>query len=241
MQALRQEGICMSDFVQDVINFRNKYGLPINYKPTFLDKDHMFFRLNHIQEEFNELSKAVKDKDMVEIADALTDLCYVSIGTALSMGINIKATWEEVHYSNMQKVRAKSDGSNSKRKSSFDIVKPEGWVPPNIHRALKSPWVINNNDPILLRAHNIIDNRSEEKEREYGSLTENCEHAAQIASIMQRKDFLKSDVIAVLISLKLARPNRSYKQDSLLDAAAYIGGLDNMYQEEGDDRVSRNW
>lgn len=231
----------MSDFVQDVRDFRYKYNLDVNYSPKFLNKDQMDYRIGHIVEELNELQKAVKEKDIIEVADALTDLCYVSIGTALAMGINIEETWNEVHKSNMQKQRAKPDGSDSKRNSGFDIVKPPGWKAPDIKKALtKTHKIRNNNDegmPILLRAHNIIDNRSEEKDREYGSLTENCVHAAQIASIMQRKEFIKSDVISILIGLKLARHNRSYKQDSLLDAAAYIGGLDNMYQALGDDRL----
>jgi hypothetical protein len=92
--------------------------------------------------------------------------------------------------------------------------------------------------PILERANDIINNRTEEKNRQYGSMSENCEHAAQIAGIMQNKKFVKSDVIAILAALKLARHNRSYKRDSLLDCVAYLGALDNLIQEEGDDRFN---
>jgi len=219
---------------QNIIDFRKRYGLQIRHSPGFVDSEQVEYRLGHINEEVAELARAIKAEDLVEVADALTDICYVSIGTALTLGINFQACWDEVHRSNMAKQRAKPDGSDSKRGSGLDVVKPPGWESPNIERAM---WVpISETQPILLRAHDIIDNRTEERERQYGSITENCEHAAQIAGIMQNKDFTKSDVLAVLAALKLARHRRSYKQDSLLDACAYLGAMDNLFQEEGDDR-----
>jgi hypothetical protein len=64
----------------------------------------------------------------------------------------------------------------------------------------------------------------------------NCDDAATIASAMQGKVFTTSDVLAVLVGLKLARHRHSYKQDNLLDAVAYLGALDNLIQDRGDDR-----
>lgn len=219
---------------QDIIDFRNKYGLPILEEPGFIDDDQLSYRLGHIEEEMRELNTAVENRDLVEVADALTDIVYVTIGTALTLGINFQSCWDEVHRSNMAKRRAMKDGSDSKRGSGFDVVKPPGWTPPDIASVMSAP--IKEQQPILKRAHDIIDNRTEEKERQYGSMSENCHHAAQIASIMQAKDFVASDVMAILAALKLARHNRSYKQDSLLDAVAYLGALDNFIQEFGDDR-----
>lgn len=221
----------------DIIDFRIKYGLPIPSETGRMDMDGLLYRLGHIDEEVRELNNAVEDEDIVEMADALVDIVYVTIGTAMALGINFQACWDEVHRANMEKQRAKPDGSDSKRGSGLDIVKPPGWEAPDLERKLRSPIKMSwHQDSILKRAHDIIDNRSEEKERQYGSMSENCKHAATIAGIMQNKHFNDSDVIAILAALKLARHNRSYKQDSLLDAVAYLGALDNYIQEFGDDR-----
>ena len=219
----------------DIIAFRKRYRLPIRTSPGWIDDEQLSYRLGHIEEEMRELNTAIENRDLTEVADALTDIVYVSIGTALTLGINFQSCWNEVHRSNMAKERAKADGSNSKRGSGFDVVKPPGWKPPNVEKAM---WeeIPEATGSILRRAHDIIDNRTEEKERQYGSMAENCRHAAQIAGIMQNKHFNDSDVMAILAALKLARHNRSYKQDSLLDAVAYLGALDNYIQEFGDDR-----
>ena len=221
---------------EDIADFRKKYGLPIRHSPGFVDPEQLSYRLGHIEEEVRELNTAVENEDLVEVADALTDIVYVTVGTALTLGINFQACWDEVHRSNMSKQRAQADGSDSKRGSGFDVVKPPGWTPPNIERVMWTP--IAETMPILERANDIINNRTEEKNRQYGSMAENCEHAAQIAGIMQNKKFVKSDVIAILAALKLARHNRSYKRDSLLDCVAYLGAYDNLMQEEGDDRFN---
>ena len=219
----------------DIIAFRSKYDLPIPEITGAISTTDLDYRLRHIEEEVRELNRAVDTEDLVEMADALVDIVYVTIGTAMACGINFQACWDEVHRSNMQKRRAKPDGSDSKRGSGLDIVKPEGWTPPDIASNFQKPIKLDQ-DPILKRAHDIIDNRSEEKDRQYGSMSENCRHAATIAGIMQGKEFNDSDVMAILAGLKLARHRRSYKQDSLLDAVAYLGALDNYIQEFGDDR-----
>jgi len=189
------------------------------------------FRIEHIEEELNELKEAFTTNDLVEIADALVDIVYVSVGACIEWGIPFDSVWAEVQKSNMSKQRAKPDGSDSKRGSASDVVKPDDWTAPDILTAMTRV-----KPTVLERAYHIIDLRSEEKEREYGDMAENCDHAAQIASIIQRKDFVASDVMAVLAALKLARHRRSYKQDSILDTVAYLGALDNLIQDRGDDR-----
>lgn len=71
-----------------------------------------------------------KYADNVSAFDALLDLSVVTLGTADLMGLPWDAGWDVVHGRNMAKVRAASDGSNSKRKSKYDIVKPPGWYGP---------------------------------------------------------------------------------------------------------------
>lgn len=83
---------------------------------------------------------------------------------------------------------------------------------------------------ILEKANEIVNLRSEEKERQYGPFAECNEKAAKIASLISGKEFTAIDIYHFQIALKLARESFSHKQDNLLDAAAYIGALDNYYQ-----------
>ena len=84
---------------------------------------------------------------------------------------------------------------------------------------------------ILAKANKIVNERSEEKERMYGPFSEGMERAAMIASDMTGKEFSAEDVFVVLIALKFSRHSYNYKEDNLLDAAAYIGALDNYIKE----------
>lgn len=70
--------------------------------------------------------------DIVEVADALADLDYVSAGTRLAYGIPRKPIADEVHRANM----AKAPGGVILRSPQGKIIKPEGWTPPNIRKAL---------------------------------------------------------------------------------------------------------
>lgn len=87
---------------------------------------------------------------------------------------------------------------------------------------------------ILREADSIINERSEEKERLYGPLSEGMERAAKIASGMTGKDFEAKDMFACLIALKFSRQSYNHKTDNLLDAVAYIGGLNNYMNEKTD-------
>lgn len=81
---------------------------------------------------------------------------------------------------------------------------------------------------ILEQANEIVNLRSEEKEREYGPFTEGMEKAANIASSCTGKDITARDMYLCLIALKLSRESYNHKEDNLLDAAAYIGALNNF-------------
>lgn len=86
---------------------------------------------------------------------------------------------------------------------------------------------------ILKDADQIINHRSEEKERMYGPFEEGMRRAAMICSGMTGKEWTGSDMYAALVALKLSRHSYNYKQDNLLDAVAYIGGLDNYIKKYG--------
>lgn len=84
---------------------------------------------------------------------------------------------------------------------------------------------------ILQEANKIIYERSEEKERQYGPMQEGMEEAAQIASLLSRKEFTAVDMYNAMIALKLSRQAYNHKEDNLLDCVAYMASL-NDYQNK---------
>lgn len=126
------------DVESDVRAFFDKFGVPTRVTPGWPDDKMVDFRMRHIAEEHNELVSAIQTRNLEEVADALIDLVYLAVGTCLAFGIPFSAVWREVQEANMKKVRAASDGSNSKRSSSYDVVKPEGWQPPNVAGVLET-------------------------------------------------------------------------------------------------------
>ena len=84
---------------------------------------------------------------------------------------------------------------------------------------------------ILERANEIVNKRSEEKERQYGPFDECNRRAALICSILSAKEITIKDMYNMQIALKLARESWAHKEDNLLDLVAYIGAL-NTYLEK---------
>ena len=84
---------------------------------------------------------------------------------------------------------------------------------------------------ILEKANEIVNKRAEEKERMYGPFEQTNMRAAKIAAVLSQKNITAKDIYYFQIALKLARESFNHKEDNLLDAAAYIGALNNF--EEG--------
>ena len=93
----------MSNF-DDVKNFMNIYEQEVKTKPSFPNEKIVQLRYDLIKEELDELSVAIKDEDIVEVADALTDLLYVVYGAGHSFGIDLDKCFDEVQRSNMSKL-----------------------------------------------------------------------------------------------------------------------------------------
>ena len=93
----------MTNF-NDVKFFMKTYGQEVKTKSEFPDKKIVKLRLDLIREELNELTNAVKNDDIVEVADALTDILYVTYGAGHSFGINLDQCFKEVQRSNMSKL-----------------------------------------------------------------------------------------------------------------------------------------
>jgi DNA-binding protein H-NS len=80
---------------------------------------------------------------------------------------------------------------------------------------------------ILEKANEIINLRSEEKERQYGPFEQGMEVASKLASLMTNKEITAIDMYKCMIALKLSRESYNHKEDNLLDAVAYLGSLNN--------------
>ena len=93
----------MSNF-EDVRKFMETFGQMVRTKPQFPDQKTMKLRLDLIKEELNELEEAMKEKDLKEIADALTDILYVTYGAGYAYGINLDKCFKEVQRANMSKL-----------------------------------------------------------------------------------------------------------------------------------------
>lgn len=120
----------INPWVKDVIAFHEGFGVPVRKKPIVPPGKEKFLRQKLVRDEHLELQYALEKDDIVEIADAIADLLYVAIGTALAYGIPIDRVWKEVHASNMRKI-------GGRRSREGKILKPKGWKPPDIERALQ--------------------------------------------------------------------------------------------------------
>jgi predicted HAD superfamily Cof-like phosphohydrolase len=118
---------------KDVLDFHEKFGVPLAPKHTLLEGETLKFRLDFLQEELNELREAHETGNLEDAVDALIDLEVVLHGTSQFMGISQEAYqehWDAVHEANMAKERC-TDASQSKRGTSLDIRKPMDWTAPD--------------------------------------------------------------------------------------------------------------
>ena len=84
--------------------FMKTFGQEIKNKPSFSTKRINQLRISLIQEELDELKDAMAKKNLLEVADALTDLLYVTYGAGHAFGIDLDKCFNEVQNSNMSKL-----------------------------------------------------------------------------------------------------------------------------------------
>ena len=93
----------MSNFSK-VGTFMKTFGQEVKTKPSLSTEKINKLRLDLIKEELEELTEAMKNKDLLEVADALTDILYVTYGAGHAFGIDLDKCFEEVQNSNMSKL-----------------------------------------------------------------------------------------------------------------------------------------
>ena len=118
----------MTNF-ESVKIFMKTFGQDIKEKASFPNEKITTLRYDLIKEELEELREAIDNKDIKEVADALTDILYVTYGAGHAFGINLDKCFEEVQNSNMSKLG--SDGKpiyNDKGK----VMKGPKYFKPNL-------------------------------------------------------------------------------------------------------------
>jgi predicted HAD superfamily Cof-like phosphohydrolase len=133
----------------DIRDFHRKFQLLQTADPGHrLSREMLEFRIKFMLEELLEYAAAVnaeiecgshgefvrigaEEFDAEQAFDALIDLVYVALGTAYLHRFPFNEGWARVQAANMKKVRA-ARAEESKRKTVFDVVKPEGWEPPKL-------------------------------------------------------------------------------------------------------------
>ena len=123
----------MSNF-EDVKKFMKTFGQKVITKPQFPDEKTANLRCDLIKEELNELEQAMKAKDLTEVADALTDILYVTYGAGCAYGIDLDKCFKEVQRANMSKL-----GDNGKPiyNEKGKVMKGPSYTPPNLKQFIE--------------------------------------------------------------------------------------------------------
>jgi len=123
----------MSNF-NKVKTFMNTYGQEIKDNASFPDKKIVQLRIDLIQEELNELKDAINNNDIIEVADALTDILYVTYGAGHSFGINLDKCFNEVQDSNMSKL---DENKQPIYNDNGKVMKGPNYFPPNLKKIIE--------------------------------------------------------------------------------------------------------
>lgn len=111
------------DLEKALIEFNAKFEVNPRY---YCDLEWELYRFRFMLEELTEYAQASAEGNREDMLDALVDLVYVAIGTAVSQGFAFNEAFKRVHEANMKKVKGAS------KRYAYDIVKPEGWTPPKL-------------------------------------------------------------------------------------------------------------
>ena len=122
----------MSNF-NKVKTFMETFGQEVKTKPSFSNDKINKLRYDLIKEELDELEVALNNRDIVEVADALTDILYVAYGAGHAFGIDLDKCFEEVQNSNMSKL---DDNGKPIYNDSGKVMKGPKYFKPNLKKFL---------------------------------------------------------------------------------------------------------
>ena len=110
------------------------FGQEVKEKSSFSSDKINKLRINLIKEELEELKIAIDSKNLIEVADALTDILYVTYGAGHAFGINLDRCFDEVQQSNMSKL---DDNGNPIYNDSGKVMKGPKYFKPDLSKFLK--------------------------------------------------------------------------------------------------------
>ena len=122
----------MTNF-EKVKQFMTTFGQEVKQKPEFPSENIIDLRIKLIEEELQELKDAIKNKDIIEVADALTDILYVTYGAGHSFGVDLDSCFNEVQNSNMSKL---GDDGKPIYNESGKVMKGPNYFKPNIKKII---------------------------------------------------------------------------------------------------------
>ena len=122
----------MTNF-EKVKQFMQTFGQEVKTKASFSDEKTNQLRLDLITEELEELKNAMENKDLLEVADALTDILYVTYGAGHAFGINLDKCFDEVQNSNMSKL---SKNGKPIYNESGKVMKGPDYFKPDLSKFL---------------------------------------------------------------------------------------------------------
>ena len=122
----------MSNF-EDVGTFMKTFGQEVKTDPDWPDEDTQKLRLELIAEELEEMWDAIENKDLVGVADALSDILYVTYGAGHAFGIDLDRCFAEVQRSNMSKLG--EDGKPIYREDG-KVMKGPNYSPPDLKKII---------------------------------------------------------------------------------------------------------
>ena len=120
----------MTNF-QKVKTFMQTFGQEVKIKPSFSTEKINQLRYNLIKEELEEFKQAIANKDLLEAADALTDILYVTYGAGHAFGIDLDRCFEEVQNSNMSKL---DENGKPIYNDSGKVMKGPNYFKPNLSK-----------------------------------------------------------------------------------------------------------
>ena len=123
----------MTNF-EKVGNFMKTFGQEVKEKPSLSSEKINKLRIDLIEEELDELKSAMNNKDLLEVADALTDILYVTYGAGHAFGINLDKCFEEVQNSNMSKL---DDNGKPIFNDNGKVMKGPKYFKPNLNKVIK--------------------------------------------------------------------------------------------------------
>ena len=111
------------------------FGQEVKSKSSLSSDKINRLRLSLIQEELDELNKAIQEKDIIEVADALTDILYVTYGAGHAFGIDLDQCFNEVQNSNMSKL---GDDGKPIYNENGKVMKGPNYFKPDLSKYIKS-------------------------------------------------------------------------------------------------------